>query len=47
MGLVVLLDAFIDVYELRPLTPDLIVWLNPAVTLKQLADVIASIGSPI
>ncbi|MFE9045505.1 hypothetical protein ACFYOG_31945 [Streptomyces sp. NPDC007818] len=41
------LDAVIDVYELRPLTPDLIAWLNPSVTLGQLGDDIASIGYPV
>lgn len=38
------LDAVIDVYELRPLTQELIAALNPAVTLEQLGDTIASIG---
>ncbi|MBT2545812.1 hypothetical protein J7E99_35365 [Streptomyces sp. ISL-44] len=38
------LDAVIDVYELRPLTPELVLALNPAVTLEQLGDTIASIG---
>lgn len=37
------LDAVIDVYELRPLTSELVAALNPAVTLEQLGDTIASI----
>ncbi|MFH8577017.1 hypothetical protein [Streptomyces zaomyceticus] len=40
------LDAVIDVYELRPLTPDVVAALNPVVTLAQLGDTIASIGYP-
>lgn len=40
------LDAVIDVYELRPLTPDVVAVLNPVVTLAQLGDTIASIGYP-
>lgn len=40
------LDAVIDVYRLRPLTPDAVAALNPAVTLAQLGDTIAAIGYP-
>ncbi|MFJ3519283.1 MULTISPECIES: hypothetical protein [unclassified Streptomyces] len=45
-GRAVDLDAVIDVHQLRPLTPDAVAALNPAVTLAQLGDTIASIGYP-
>ncbi|MFG2867260.1 hypothetical protein [Streptomyces sp. NPDC048338] len=40
------LDAVIDVYGLRPLTPDMVAALNPAVTPAQLGDAMTSIGYP-
>lgn len=40
------LDAVQDVYELRPLTPELVGALNPAVSPERLGDAVAGIGYP-
>ncbi len=40
------LDAVLDVYELRPLTPEIVTALNPGVTLCQLQETISAIGYP-
>ncbi|MFE3374351.1 hypothetical protein [Streptomyces anulatus] len=41
------LDAVQDVYELRPLTPEVVEVLNPAVTPERLGDAAAAIGYPL